>query len=244
MKYSYIIIDNDEKSANELRSILKEFPNYYCRGVANDERSGMDLILKEVPDLVFLEVESPGMLGNITHFNLVHELKNYLVQLPKIIVVTKSIEYTLQAIKNDVLDYILKPVNSFEIRKAFMRHEKKYGKNPETLCIKSYGDYRFIELDEIQYLKADNNTTDIFMKNGEKVSAIKTLKCFEESLPHGFVRIHNSYIVNTGCISRIHFGKSRFTMKASEDFIPFSRNYKSNVEAIKEAMKHKNVLEF
>ncbi|MDY0090620.1 MAG: response regulator transcription factor [Flavobacteriaceae bacterium] len=100
------------------------------------------------------------------------------------------------------------------------------------ICIKSYGDYRFLELEEIVFLKADNNSTDITMSNGEQITAFKTLKYFEETLPENFYRIHNSYMVNRDYISRIHTGNSLCFIKNAKVQLPFSKGYKENVEQI------------
>ena len=100
------------------------------------------------------------------------------------------------------------------------------------ICIKSYGDYRFLELDEIAFLKADNNSTDITLNNGEVITAFKTLKYFEENLPSYFFRIHNSYIVNKNYVSRIHTGNTVCYIKNSKTQLPFSKSYKDNVEQI------------
>ncbi|NAS29683.1 response regulator [Flavobacteriaceae bacterium R38] len=244
MKYPYVIIDNDEKAVDDLRGILKHFPGYYCRGIASDEASAIDLILEQTPKVVFLEVEVKGLHNNISGFSLLNELKHYLNELPDVFVITRSGDFAIQAIKNDVVDYILKPTNRGEIRKALLRYEKKQATATETICIKSHGDYRFVDIEDIEYLKADNNNTDFFMKNGTKISAFKTLKYFENTLPANFTRIHNSYIINTDRVSRIHFGKSKCALKSSGEIVPFSRSYKKNVESIKDVMNRKSVLEF
>ncbi|NER12296.1 response regulator [Leptobacterium flavescens] len=244
MKYSYVIIDDDEKAVDDLRAVLKNFPNYYCRGVASDEAAAIDLILEQMPKIIFLEVEVPGIYNDKCGFSLLGELKHYLKELPDIFVLTKTADYAIQAIKNDVSDYILKPTNVGEFRRSLLRYEKKKVDGPETICIKSYGDYRFIEIADVEFLKADNNCTDFFMKNGNKISAFKTLKYFEQTLPENFVRIHNSYIINTNRVSRIHFGKSKCSFKSSEQLVPFSRSYKKNVESIKNVMNRKSVIEF
>ncbi|WP_333694079.1 LytR/AlgR family response regulator transcription factor [Flavobacterium sp.] len=100
------------------------------------------------------------------------------------------------------------------------------------ICIKSYGDYRFLELDDIAFLKADNNSTDITMGSGDEITAFKTLKYFEENLPSNFFRIHNSYIVNQNYISRIHTGNTVCYIKNSKVQIPFSKSYKDNIDQI------------
>ncbi len=70
--------------------------------------------------------------------------------------------------------------------------EIKGGKDkPLIICVKSYGDYRYIDAKDICYLQADNNSTDIHLNTGEMITAFKTLKHFEGVLSYPFVRIHN-----------------------------------------------------
>ncbi len=102
----------------------------------------------------------------------------------------------------------------------------------DIICIKSYGDYRFLELETIAFLKADNNSTDITLKNGEQLTAFKTLKYFEENLPSNFYRIHNSYMVNIDYVARIHTGNSVCYIKDSKHQIPYSKGFKANIERI------------
>ncbi|MFN3907654.1 MAG: LytR/AlgR family response regulator transcription factor [Flavobacterium sp.] len=101
-----------------------------------------------------------------------------------------------------------------------------------VICVKSYGDYKFINLEQILYLKADNNSTDITLKSGEIITAFKTLKYFVEQLPDNFHRVHNSYIVNMLQISRIHLGNFAIYLKDSKLQIPFSKSYKDKVEEL------------
>ena len=96
-------------------------------------------------------------------------------------------------------------------------------KNPETLCLKSYSDYHYVDTKDILYLQADNNTTDFVMKDGTTISAYKTLKTYQQQLPKNFVRIHQSYILNTDYVSRINYGKSLCTLKLRKVQLPFSK---------------------
>lgn len=114
---------------------------------------------------------------------------------------------------------------------------------PLILCIKSYGDYRYIDAKDICYLQADNNSTDIHLNNGEMVTAFKTLKHFEGILFYPFVRIHNSYILNRNYISRIHTGNAVCYIKNTTTKIPFSKSYKSNIDLIISDFSNGNYLE-
>jgi DNA-binding LytR/AlgR family response regulator len=108
----------------------------------------------------------------------------------------------------------------------------KSQEQPLTICIKSYGDYRYLNAADITYFQADNNSTDIYLNSGEMVTAFKTLKHFENVLTYPFFRIHNSYIINRNYIARIHSGNSICYLKNSTKKIPFSKTYKSNIDLI------------
>jgi len=78
------------------------------------------------------------------------------------------------------------------------------------------------------------------MKEGEKITAFRTLRSFGESLPESFFRIHMSYIVNSKFVSRINYGKS--TIEFSPDgykSVPFSPRFKENIDKIKNIKKNK-----
>lgn len=114
---------------------------------------------------------------------------------------------------------------------------------PLIICVKSYGDYRYIDAKDIAYLQADNNSTDIHLNGGEMITAFKTLKHFEGVLKYPFVRIHNSYIVNIDYISRIHTGNTVCHIKNSTTKLPFSKSYKENIDAIIATIASGNYIE-
>ena len=235
MEYEYTIINSDDVSSHDLRSKLVDFKELRCAGVAKDCSSGINVILKQMPDVVFINLNENADKC----FSMVAELHQYVKFMPILIGVSKNKDFAYDAIKNGFYDYLLEPLNEFDIRKTTLRLQKAELKEQfsnTTLCLKSYKDYRYIDTNEILYLKADNNTTDVFLKNGTSVSAFKTLKTFEDRLPVNFIRIHQSYILNTDYISRINYGKSICALKNVETQIPFSRSYKSNIDGLKKIL--------
>lgn len=238
--YTYIIIDNDEETIASLQQQMSEFERFSCVGVSRNYQEALDLILKSTPKLVFLNVDD--VTGNefSNPFHFVNELYQYSNIVPTFIALSISKDKAYTVIKNDFFDYLLKPLHLFDVRKTVMRFLKKFNEefSNSTICLKSYKDYRFIETEDVLYLKADNNATDFFMKNDTVVSAYKTLKFFESILPDNFIRIHNSYIINTDYVSRIHFGKSKCSIKNESFQIPFSNSYKHNVESLKNTLSH------
>jgi DNA-binding LytR/AlgR family response regulator len=129
-----------------------------------------------------------------------------------------------------------------QIPETFLQQSSNIEK-PLILCIKSYGDYRYIDANDICYFQADNNSTDIHLNNGEMVTAFKTLKHFEGILSTPFTRIHNSYIVNRNYISRIHTGNAVCYIKNTTTKIPFSKSYKENIDLIISEFANGNYLE-
>jgi len=130
-----------------------------------------------------------------------------------------------------------------ELPESFVQQLIPNIEQPLVLCIKSYGDYRYIDASDICYFQADNNSTDIHLNNGEMVTAFKTLKHFEGVLPFPFARIHNSYIVNRNYISRIHTGNAVCYIKNTTTKLPFSKSYKENVDLIISEFANGNYLE-
>ena len=112
------------------------------------------------------------------------------------------------------------------------------------ICVKSYGDYRYIDSNDVLYFEADNNSTDIHLSNGEMITAFKTLKHFETVLPNThFLRIHNSYMINIAQVSRIHTGNTVCYIKNTTTKLPFSKSYKENVDLIIARIAAGNYLE-
>jgi DNA-binding LytR/AlgR family response regulator len=151
-------------------------------------------------------------------------------------------EKSFDAYKFAFNDFLLKPLSEVSIRKAISKYQKKYApKKSETICLKSYKDYQYLAIDDILYLKADNNTTDFYMSDGSVIGAYKTLKVFENNLPKEFLRIHKSYIINKNFISRIHYGKSMCIIR-NEHKIPFTKTFKENIDAINNLLSKNNII--
>lgn len=270
MNCPYIIIDDDQESVLKTKSIADGFSELTFVASAHNYSDGLNLILEHNPQLVFLEIDPADTKSNLS-LALINELYRFLKVVPKIIVTTAKKDLAFEAIQYEVADYILKPVNRIDLVKSILKLKKSIPgeevflrqspvfteekpaviekqetmapEQPLILCIKSYGDYRYIEAKDICYLQADNNSTDLHLKNGEIVTAFKTLKHFEGILSFPFVRIHNSYIVNKNCISRIHTGNTVCYIKNTTAKIPFSKSYKANIDLIISDFSNGNYLE-
>jgi len=291
MSHTFIIIDDNQDDVAKTQAIAERFRNLSFLASANNYDDGVNLILEHQPHLVFLEIAPSDKKSNLS-LSLINELYRYLPVVPKIIITTNKKELAYDALKYEVIDYLLKPLDINDFRKAILKFDRAIksnlphleAKNPvatfevldETIaeeleiendaqqktitttekpivfqkeqsliiCVKSYGDYRYIDSTDILYFEADNNSTDIHLNNGEMITAFKTLKHFEAVLPQlQFLRIHNSYIINVNQVSRIHTGNTVCYIKNSTTKLPFSKSYKENVDLIIARIAGGNYLE-
>lgn len=299
MSHTFIIIDDSQDDVTKTQAIAERFRNLSFLASANSYDDGVNLILEHQPHLVFLEIDPSDKKSNLS-LSLINELYRYLKHVPKIIVTTGKKDLAYDALQYEVVDYLLKPLNINDFRKAILKFDRAIQsdlphmevKNPvatfevldetevETLeeervaanvndievkvtpivlekptviqqpnqplviCVKSYGDYRYIDSGDVLYFEADNNSTDIHLNNGEMITAFKTLKHFETVLPPSqFLRIHNSYIINVNQVSRIHTGNTVCYIKNSTTKLPFSKSYKENVDLIISRIAGGNYLE-
>jgi DNA-binding LytR/AlgR family response regulator len=223
---SYIIIDATQTLTKEPERFLM-FNELLCVGNSSTYDDAIDLILEKKPQLVFFHFSSEIPI------HLLINIQQYLEKLPYVIALNASEDNAYKALKHGVMDYVLTPFLESELRKSVLKFIKFYkDSSVGKLCIKSNGDYHFIPLDEIVYLKADNNTTDFYLKSGKVISGFKTMKYFEGQLPFYFFRVHNSYIVNIKFVTRINLGKFDCFLFDNIYKIPFSRTYRNNIDAI------------
>ncbi|WP_298476420.1 LytTR family transcriptional regulator DNA-binding domain-containing protein [uncultured Maribacter sp.] len=239
MHYKYTIIDSNTSSNVQLQHYMEDYGDFTCVNISKNKKEGLHGILKFLPEVVIINLNK----NSEEYFNMITELHQYLEKLPIFIGVAKSKEYAYHAIKNDFFDYWLQPYNEYEILKSLLKLKKTLPKQetPHTLCLKSYSDFQYLNTDNILYLRADNNATDFYMKDGTINNAYKTLKTFENQLPPNFVRIHQSYIVNTNYVSRINYGKSICALRLVKVQLPFSKSYKINVDQLKQSLSSKAI---
>lgn len=234
MRFSFLIIDHNGTTTKGILEVFKNFPNYFCAGIAKDNQTMIKQIIKVKPQLVIVKIPAKSNDTDL-FFETIKESFQYLETMPYFIALATKPDYALMAIQSGFSDYILNPLHIQMLGKCLFKFEKR-NQTPivaMTICIKSYSDYKIVSLQDVIYLKADNNTTDILLHNGKTVTAFKTLKHFENTLPFYFLRIHKSYIVNINYVSRIYFSKSICYLNYDEILpLPFSLTYRENVEAI------------
>ncbi|MFD2586798.1 LytR/AlgR family response regulator transcription factor [Croceitalea marina] len=237
MCYFYAIIDSHVPSCLRLKTRLDDYSDFELTNIVHDSEDGMNLILKYSPDVVFVNLINKDADN---HFKMISELHQYLTKPPILIGYSKTKKYAYEAIKNGFFDYWLFPNTELDIRKTILklRKQRPKEKTPSTICLKTYRDFHYLDTSKILYLQADNNATDFILTDGDKVSAYKTLKSFEETLPTNFIRIHQSYILNSEYVSRINYGKCICTLRNNSREIPFSKSYKTRIDELQKLLSN------
>lgn len=235
---NYVIIDSITYNIQGIQNVLSNLKRFKPISTSITKPDILNCILDDNIELVFFNID----VANELLQNLIYETNIIKINSPKFIAMSNQKEKAYDAIKLGFCDFLLLPLNEKEVQKSIFRLESlKEFTNKKRICIKSYKDYQYLDLDKIAYLKADNNTTDFFLLDQTEVSAYKTLKTFENSLPPNFIRIHRSYIINVNFISRIQYGKNTCTVKYLNTEIPFSKTYLDNIKKIVRFLNDKSV---
>lgn len=228
-KIKYSIIGLETESTISLTSHLSNFGGYISVGSSEDPNRLLDVILSGAPNLILINVDDYSKKDHNYLRGTVKDLYRSLLQKPLVVALSSSKKQAYNCIKNNFFYYLLHPISGLQLQKLDYKLRANYISNhdkPKKLCLQTYSDYRFIEIKDILFLKADNNTTEFFMRDKTKIVAFKTLKYFESILPKTFRRIHQSFIINQYYISRIHLGKSECHLQPIKRRLPFSKSYR------------------
>lgn len=235
LKPKCIIIDDSifitEVLADQIREL---FPAMEVSGVAHCGNEGLKLIRAHNPDLVFLDVEMPDMTG----FEMLAQLSEISFRT---IFITSHSHYAIKAIRFNALDYLLKPIEHFDLMMAVERFVSGYNKssgpghikqalanmkveNAEDMALflnTQDGELK-LYLRDIVRVEGERNYSFIYLTDGTKHLSSRTLGYFNEMLSDkGFFRCHRSHLVNKIHIGSMN-GKSSFELKSGE-YIPVSR---------------------
>jgi len=229
----YIIIEREVETVERIQAFLGGFDNFQFMGNYQEYDISLNAILKESPQLVFLNVDY--MFDDL--FNFIAEIYRYSESPPSLIGLSRTKDKAYDLIKNNFFDLLLKPISDLEVRKCILSYNKRFTpQHFEKICLKSYGDFQYLDIKNILYLQADNNATDFHMVDGSVGGAFKTLKNYEDVLPKNFVRIHRSYVVNCKYISRIHYGKGVCSISRKDIKLPFTKGFLKNIDLINERL--------
>ena len=203
MNYNYIIVEDNLGALQNLQTALKAHSNFKEIGVAHTLTKGIALALSTKPHIIFLDVE----LGNENGFELIKEIRQFTTEMPYIIMTTGVDKYAKKAVNTDVLYFLDKPIDEDELMIALHKFEKKLLDFQKHITIKNTDGHFFMQLDNIEFIKANVNYCHIYRTNQKPMIVSKTLKDIEAILPNNFIRIHKSYIINKQFVQMLNTTK-------------------------------------
>lgn len=241
-----LIVDDEKNGIENLKLILEKRYSDEISVVAeaNSVDLAYELFLKSSPDLIFLDIEMPEKNG----FELLKKLNHFDFE---VIFVTAFSNYGIDAVKFSALDYVLKPIDFAElqlsIQKAKKRiSEKKGNKSLENLveylrhendktnhkiAISSMKEIHFVAVNQIVRCESSNSYTTIFIENQEQIVSTTSLFEYQNLLEkYGFIRCHQSHLVNKNYIKSIKKSEGNILLLTNKDEIPISREKRKLVK--------------
>jgi two-component system LytT family response regulator len=234
-----IIVDDELKSRESLKILLEEFcDNVAVKALCQDVAEAVQAIQQYKPDVVFLDIQ----LQRETGFDLLTQLGDFDFE---VIFTTAYAEYAIKAFKFAAIDYLLKPIDIEELKRALTKVEKRMNasislrlqqlmqnlKNTSSenykLALPTTDGLVFVKMQDILYCEASSNYTEITVMDGKKYIVSRTLKEYEDMLgEHNFYRIHNSYLINLNAIKKYVRGEGGYVIMANDKSLDVSKRKK------------------
>ncbi len=217
--YKVLVADDESLARETIKLLLSEQHEIAEVIEAADGNEALQLAELHHPQIVFLDIEMPGMSGI--------ELAKRLPEDCVVVFATAFNEYAVTAFELNAIDYLLKPFEDERFYAALERAKQRFkedkqqdyskiseaiqhilnGQNKtyrERLVIRDPGRIRLVDVDHIDYITGAGNYAEIHLQDGKQVLHRETLSALEEQLdPSIFVRIHRSSIVRRSCISEL-----------------------------------------
>jgi two-component system LytT family response regulator len=235
-----VIVDDEIKALQSLSWELTNFSDEINVSASfTNPFEALDYLRDHTPDCLFLDIEMPTMDG----FQFIQKLTNK--NFP-VVITTAYNQYAIKALKNEAIDYLLKPIDTDDLQATILKIKKYNAKNftaerleqillnfnsrslNKKITLNTDGKLLFLESDEILYAESDGNYSTIYLTDGQKIVLTKKLKEVNELLPSdSFFRIHNSYIINLNKIKEFLKTDGYVVLKSNHK-IPVSRQKKSD----------------
>ncbi|MBQ4913566.1 response regulator transcription factor [Maribacter sp. MMG018] len=235
-----VIVDDEIKALQSLSWELTNFSEEInVTASFTNPFEALEYLEINTPDCLFLDIEMPTMDG----FQFIQKLTNK--NFP-VVITTAYNQYAIKALKNEAIDYLLKPIDTDDLKDTIVKIKKFNAKNftaekleqilinfnsrsvNKRITLNTDGKLLFLESDEILYAESDGNYSTIFLTDGQKIVLTKKLKEVNTILPDdSFFRIHNSYIINLNKIKEFLKTDGYVVLKSNHK-IPVSRQKKSD----------------
>ncbi len=237
-----VIVEDELSSRNNLKNLLAQYAKDI--EIVGEAESIDDAVitfkgLAKQPDVAFLDINlSDGLV-----FGLLNKLRPFQFE---IIFVTAFEEYAVKACEYSSIGYILKPIDPDALKEAIDRIPKN-GKNQiekrleifnshynnpnvfSKMSIAAVDGIYFVNITDIIRFEAEDNYTHIFLQTGEKITASKTIKAYEELLAsYNFYRVHKRHVINLNCMKKYLKGDGNIVIMEDDTHIEVSRRRRAS----------------
>ncbi len=247
MAISTIIVEDEKPAREELSYLLKAFPEINVIAQGRNGVEGVALIKEHSPELVFLDVQMPGLDG----FGVIKKLMDRKVRMPQIVFATAFDNYAVQAFEVNAVDYILKPFDKGRVGKAIARARKQIevqaspierleslleqmggpaqAPRPRAkLLLRAQQRMLLVDSADVVYATIDDGLISMATREIEGTSNYRTIEELQAQLdPDFFWRVHRSYLVNINHIRElVPWFKSSYILRMNDkkqSEIPVSR---------------------
>lgn len=233
-----LLIDDEAPARQLLREYLEDYPSLIIVGEANNGVDALRLIQEFRPELLFLDVQMPGMTGL--------ELIQRLDELPQIIFSTAYDQYALRAFELNAVDYLLKPYTKKRFAKAIERiltsgsenlnqvqaltqnllDQGNKGQYPEKVILSKGSRLVAVPTRDIIWIKADKDYSEVVTEKDTYLSNHGIGQLEERLDPSYMVRVHRSSIANMDRVEEIfRYGNGYDLRMTNQDVVRVSRSY-------------------
>lgn len=196
-----IIVEDSRLARVELRQQLKQFSDIELVAEAESAELGIELIEQHQPDLLFLDINLPGMDG----FAMLEQLD----YVPQVIFTTAYDEYAVKSFEVNALDYLLKPITSARLQGAVEKARQHSTNQDKTLVqnsrffVKDKEQCWLVELKQVQLFESIGNYTRLYFEQ-HKPMIYKSLSQIENRLPNGlFFRANRTELINMQFVANV-----------------------------------------
>lgn len=214
-KFEVIIVDDEPAAISTLEKALSAYPDINVQAHFTNPAEAITAICLQHPDILFLDIDMPGITG-IELLDRIHQSGLH----PIVVFVTAFDKYAIEAIHRAAFDYLVKPLDSKDLDQVIIRI-MNYPQPPDNeaqfkllferlnpskrIKLPTSGGFIMVHKDDILYVEADWNYTDIFYTNGEKTMVSSNLGNLEKILPASdFCRISRSIIINLNYLQGVN----------------------------------------
>jgi len=226
-----IIIDDEPEAVSYLETLLRAIPGVDIVGTTSDPSKAFALFTKFKPNVLFLDIQMPDISG----FDILKLVKESGLS-PYIIFTTAYDQFAIKAIRTGAFDYLLKPIDPADLAEALSKvktdsasHSLEHRLDNLEKVIRNHTKLRFntrsgfilIHPDEIFYIEADANYSEIYLSKEKREVVSMNLGAVEEILPDQFIRISRSLIINSHYLVKVSGVNRRCQLKKNGEDIEF-----------------------